>query len=102
MRILHSLALIIALALPVMATAQDENVASGETMTATDKIVQKFMELDLDENEGVSFDEYMEMVYERAIDRFGQMDSNGNGEVTSEEYRSFWKERMAKYYRLKK
>ncbi len=101
MRILHSFALMIALGLPAMAAAQDEK-AAGEAMTSTDKIVQRFMDQDIDENGGVSFDEYMEMVYERAIERFGQMDGDGNGEVTSDEYRTFWRKRMAKYYRLKK
>lgn len=101
MRILYSLALILALGLPVTAIAQDKST-SGVAMTSTDKIVQRFMDQDIDENEGVSFDEYMEMAYERAIERFAQMDGNGNGEVTRDEYRTFWKARMAKYYRLKK
>jgi len=89
------------LGLPTMATAQDKNV-SGEAMTSTDKIVQRFMDQDIDESDGVSFDEYVEMVYQRAIERFGQMDSNGDGEVSRDEYRTFWKTRMAKYYRLKR
>ena len=83
------------------AVAEDKKKTFGE-MTSTDKIVQKFMELDLEENESVSLDEYQEMVFERAGKRFSDMDADGDGEVTSEEYRIFWKDRMAKYYRLKK
>jgi len=102
MRKLRIVALMILLgAFSTSAVAADEE-KSFSNMTSTDKIVQKFMELDLDENEGVSFDEYMEMVFERTIKRFPEMDGDGDGEVTSEEYRIFWKNRMAKYYRLKK
>ena len=101
MRMLRFFALMTALALPVAAIAQDEGT-SGEPLTATDKIVQHFMDQDIDENGGVSFDEYMEMVYDHAAKRFAEMDANGDGEVSSEEYRTFWKARMAKYYRLKK
>ena len=102
MRKLRIVALMVLLgAFSTSAVAADGKKAYGD-MTATDKIVYKFMELDLEENESVSFDEYMEMVFERAIKRFSAMDANGDGEVTSEEYRIFWKDRMAKYYRLKK
>ena len=101
MRMLLFLALFMAAGLPAAALAQSEHT-TGEAMTATDKIVQHFMDQDIDENGGVSFDEYMEMVYDHAAERFAQMDANGDGEVTSEEYRDFWKTRMAKYYRLKK
>jgi len=101
MRLFRFFALMMVLGLPAAGFAQNEN-ASGGAMTATDKIVQRFMDQDIDENGGISFDEYMEMVYDHAAERFAQMDANGDGEVSSEEYRTFWKARMAKYYRLKK
>jgi hypothetical protein len=71
-------------------------------LTATDKIVNRFMELDTDTSEGVSFEEYMTMVQQRATDRFASMDANEDGEVTAEEYREFWKARKAQYYRPKR
>ncbi|MDQ6956678.1 MAG: hypothetical protein Q9M21_05710, partial [Mariprofundaceae bacterium] len=47
----------------------DEKVAS-EPLTATDKIVDRFMELDIDATESVSLGEYLLMVQERAEARF--------------------------------
>lgn len=70
--------------------------------TPTDKIVDRFMELDTDESEGVSFDEFNMMVMERAMQRYSAMDTDEDGEVTSEEYRVFWKAQKAQYYRLKR
>jgi len=97
--------------------------------TATDKIVDRFMELDLDgraaealaatgaeavpaptPEEGsepatigaVSFAEYMIMVQARAEARFASMDENGDGSVTADEYRAFWKAQKSQYYRLKR
>jgi len=74
---------------------------SGFT-SATDKIVARFMELDTDMSAGVSFQEYMAMVQKRAEARYAGMDANRDGEVTDEEYRKFWKLRMAQWYRLKR
>ncbi len=71
-------------------------------MSATDKLVTRFMGLDTDTSGGVSFEEYMTMVRERAVARYAAMDSNDDGEVTDEEYRTFWKSRMAQWYRLKR
>jgi len=70
--------------------------------TATDKIVDKFMALDVDDSAGVSMDEYITMVQQRVMARFAAMDGNGDGEVSEDEYRIFWKSRMAKWYRLKR
>jgi len=70
--------------------------------TATDKIVDKFMALDVDESAGVSMDEYITIVQQRVMARFAAMDANGDGEVSEDEYRVFWKSRMAKWYRLKR
>jgi len=42
------------------------------------------------------------MVIERATARFAKMDANGNGEVTADEYRTFWNNQKAQYYRLKR
>jgi len=71
-------------------------------LSQTDKIVLRFMELDLDQSAGVSFDEYMAMVNQRAADRFKSMDANDDGEVSEEEYRTFWQTRKAQWYRLKR
>jgi len=126
----------------------DEPVDTGPK-TATDKIVDRFMELDLDgraaealaaaggeaapvpaqvegsepatlKAEGskpepmdaeaiqapsygaVSFAEYMVMVQARAEARFASMDANGDGGVTADEYRDFWKAQKSQYYRLKR
>jgi len=72
------------------------------SMSATDKIVARFMKLDSDMSAGVSFEEYMRMVKQRATARYAMMDSNHDGEVTDVEYRRFWKLRMAQWYRLKR
>jgi len=71
-------------------------------MTATDKVVARFMELDTDVSGGVSYEEYMTMVRERIVARYAAMDTDDDGEVTDEEYRTFWKLRMAQWYRLKR
>jgi|AMFO01.1.fsa_nt_gi hypothetical protein len=70
--------------------------------SATDRIVARFMALDTDASGGVSADEYMAWVEQRARARFEAMDANGDGEVSDEEYRAFWKSRMAHWYRLKR
>lgn len=70
--------------------------------TPTDKIVDRFMALDADASRGVSFDEFNAMVEERTKQRYAAMDGNGDGEVSAEEYRSFWKAQKAQYYRLKR
>ncbi len=86
----------------------DEAIPSGEAgtntgpLTPTDKIVARFMELDLDASEGVSREEYLEMVTRRAEERFQSMDADGDGEVTAEEFREFWKKRKAQWYRLRR
>ncbi len=73
--------------------------ASGETLSTTDKIVNKFMALDLDESETVSYEEYKTMVMQRLDERFRLMDANEDGEIDEEEYRSFWTETKSQYYR---
>ena len=83
-----------------LAWADDE--ARNGPRTATDKIVDRFMELDTDETEAVSYKEYMVMVKKRAQARFASMDKNRDGEVTAEEYRVFWKAQKSQYYRLKR
>lgn len=88
---------------PDNSAATDEEAGTADTsgpVTATDKIVNRFMALDTDASEGVSFDEYMTMVQQRAQDRFKSMDANGDGEVTADEYRQFWQSRMSQLYRL--
>lgn len=70
--------------------------------TATDKIVDRFIELDADESEGVSLDEYLLMVNERAKVRFEEMDANRDGEVSDSEYREFWQQKKAQWYRLER
>ncbi len=71
-------------------------------LSPTDKVVARFMTLDTDTSGGVSFEEYMTMVRERAVTRYAAMDTNHDGEVTDTEYRAFWKSRMAHWYRLKR
>jgi len=83
-----------------IAWADDE--AGNAPRTATDKIVTRFMELDSDTTQSVSFAEYMSMVKQRARARFASMDRNRNGEVTAKEYRAFWKAQKSQYYRLKR
>lgn len=117
--------LMIALPLHAQPPAQDDFEATGEMTdeqgdgnfitgferperegpaTATDKIVDRFMQLNTnpDSSAGVDFEEYMTMVTQRAIDRFKAMDANGDEEVTADEYREFWKAQKAQYYRLKR
>jgi len=74
--------------------------AWAEPKSSTDKIVDRFIELDADGSEGVSQDEYLQMVNERAKERFEEMDANRDGEVTDPEYRDFWQEKKSKWYRL--
>jgi len=83
----------------------DETPATSEPagpLSATDKVVARFMELDTDASGGVSYEEYMTMVRERIVARYAAMDTDDDGEVTNEEYRTFWKLRMAQWYRLKR
>jgi len=87
-----------------LAWAEDmpqEELKNGP-LTATDKIVARFMELDTDVTEGVSFEEYMFMVRERTEARFALMDENQDGEVSADEYRQFWQAQKSQYYRLKR
>jgi hypothetical protein len=72
--------------------------------TATDRIVDRFLELNInpEESAGVDFEEYFTMVQQRAMDRFETMDADQDDEVTEEEYREFWKAQKAQYYRLKR
>lgn len=78
------------------------NSAWAEPKTSTDKIVDRFLELDQDASEGVSLDEYLLMVNERAKVRFAEMDANRDGEVTDSEYRNFWQQKKSKWYRLER
>ena len=79
----------------------EKQTASGPK-SSTDKIVEKFMALDVDESKGVSMDEYITMVQERVMARYSAMDTDADGDVTEDEYRLFWKTRMAKWYRLQR
>jgi len=91
--------IMITLACSSLAWADD---ASTGPLTATDKIVDRFMELDTDATEGVSFEEYQLMVQARTEARFALMDENQDGEVSGDEYRQFWKTQKSQYYRLKR
>jgi len=83
------------------ALVANDEVQSGP-LTATDKIVARFMALDLDESEGVSMQEYMTMVQARAEARFASMDRNHDGQISHKEYRNFWKSQKSQFYRLKR
>ncbi|MDX8387931.1 MAG: thymidylate synthase [Ghiorsea sp.] len=74
-------------------------VATCEIASATDKVVEKFMELDFDASETVSLEEYELMVMERLGERFTQMDANSDYEISEPEYRKFWTQQKAQYYR---
>lgn len=95
-----AVALALGAASPVWA-AEDAGGRQGP-MTPTDKVVARFMELDADQNLGVSFEEYMAMVRARAGERFKAMDADGDGEVSEEEFRAFWQARKARWYRLRR
>ncbi|MDQ6981666.1 MAG: EF-hand domain-containing protein [Mariprofundus sp.] len=68
--------------------------------SATDKIADAFMELDTNNSDSVSYGEYKAMVDRRARTRFRKMDANRDGAVTDAEYRAFWRQEKAKWYRL--
>jgi len=70
--------------------------------SATDKIVDTFMELDRNNSDSVSYAEYKAMVDQRARLRFRKMDANRDGDVSEDEYREFWRQEKAKWYRLKR
>jgi len=76
--------------------------AWAEPKTATDKVVDTFMQLDEDASSGVSFSEYKAMVDQQAASRFSQMDSNRDDEVSEDEYRQFWTKEKARWYRLQR
>ncbi|RMH59939.1 MAG: thymidylate synthase [Zetaproteobacteria bacterium] len=76
--------------------------ALAAPQTPTDKVVQAFMALDTDGSDGVSQQEYLRMVEKRARQRFRQMDANRDGEVNEQEYRAFWQNQRAKWYRLRR
>jgi len=89
-------------AVPEEVAVPVEAESTGGPKSQTDKIVDTFMQLDTDESKSVSVEEYLIMVQQRVEARFTAMDADGDGEVSEEEYRSFWKSRMAKWYRLKR
>jgi len=70
--------------------------------TATDKVVDTFMQLDENGSDGISFREYKAMVDEQASQRFSQMDRNRDGEVGEDEYRRYWLKEKARWYRLQR
>ncbi len=70
--------------------------------TPTDKVVDHFMALDVDGSDSVSYAEYKAMVNARALVRFKAMDANHDGQVSDQEYRQFWLQKKAQWYRLKR
>ena len=68
--------------------------------TGLDWLSERFMDLDINGDGGVSWREFMKMVERRAQKRFAEMDRNGDGIVSEREFRAFWKARKARYYRL--
>ncbi|OIQ00141.1 MAG: hypothetical protein AUK35_03105 [Zetaproteobacteria bacterium CG2_30_46_52] len=74
-------------------------LASSEILSTTDKVVAKFMQLDTDESLTVSFEEYEQLVLLRMGERFTAMDTNEDNEISEEEYRAFWTNQKAQYYR---
>jgi len=57
------------------------------------------MQLDTDESLTVSFEEYEQLVLLRMGERFTAMDTNEDNEISEEEYRAFWTNQKAQYYR---
>ncbi len=76
--------------------------AFAEIKSATDKIADAFMALDINQSGSVSYAEYKAMVDRRAKTRFRAMDANRDGQVSDAEYREFWRKTKAKWYRLKR
>ena len=74
-------------------------LASSKALSATDKVVNKFMALDLNASGSVSYKEYRTMVMQRLARRFRIMDANKDGNVTKKEYRNFWTKTKSRYYR---
>ena len=74
----------------------------AEVVTATDKVVEKFMKLDTDASESVSYREYKSMVLQRLEQRFKHMDKNSDRSISQDEYRNFWTTRKSQYYRPKR
>ncbi len=68
--------------------------------TVSERIVERFMQLDEDQSGAVTLDEYMTMVAERAEARFNDMDRNHDGAVDARERASYWRKQQAKWYRL--
>ncbi|MDX8376757.1 MAG: thymidylate synthase [Mariprofundales bacterium] len=66
--------------------------------TGTDKVVAHFMALDADASQSVSAREYLGLVRQKALNNFAHMDRNGDGVVTSSEYRRYWTKEKAKYF----
>jgi len=86
----------------LIALLTNSTTVNAAAMTPTDKVVAAFMALDTDGSEGVSQQEYLSMVQQRARARFRQMDADHDGEVSEQEYRAFWQNQRAKWYRLRR
>jgi len=84
----------------LIVTAGLATQAWAAPLTSTDKIVKTFMELDSNNSESVSLDEYKAMVEQRMKTRFKEMDGNRDGAVSADEYREFWVAKKAQWYRL--
>jgi len=78
------------------------STSTAAPKSATDKVVDTFMELDTNHSDSVSYAEYKAMVDQRARLRFKTMDTNRDNEVSEGEYRQFWRKTKAKWYRLKR
>ncbi len=78
------------------------STSTAAPKSATDKVVDTFMELDTNHSDSVSYAEYKAMVDQRARSRFKTMDANRDNQVSEGEYREFWRKTKAKWYRLKR
>lgn len=74
---------------------------AGATGVTTNKLANRFIALDRN-GDGVSFSEFMTMIESRARREYKEMDGNGDGRVSRYEYKRFWNERKAQYYRIKR
>jgi Ca2+-binding EF-hand superfamily protein len=88
--------------LPVFAAAFLVSVnAFAQSDEVSEQVLKRFLQYDLDENGSVSSQEYLQVIRERALKRFEDMDSNGDQEVTPDEFEVFWQARKAEYYRIR-
>ncbi len=102
LKLLNTMLILLLLAATPAWAAQEADEEDSGPATVTDRIVDRFMALDSDKSDGVSYSEYRAFIDERIRQRYKAMDDNHDGEVTRDEYEAFWKARKSQYYRIKR